>query len=103
MGLNEFQIQFDNPLKIYHAGQTVSGQIILVLDTPEQIRGAYNLFIKYITRIILHSCVYIFYLFLFFRVFRILCNFIILIFSFFDLVLSLYLKSVSNGIFIMFL
>ncbi|KAG7204887.1 hypothetical protein KM043_005285 [Ampulex compressa] len=39
MGLKDFKIVFDNPWATYYAGQTVSGDIIVVLDSTKKIRG----------------------------------------------------------------
>lgn len=39
MGLTEFDIVFDNQWKTYYAGQTVSGHVELVLDSPKRVRG----------------------------------------------------------------
>ncbi|KAK2581691.1 hypothetical protein KPH14_002178 [Odynerus spinipes] len=39
MGLTTFEVVFDNPWKVYYAGQTVSGNILLVLDGVKKIRG----------------------------------------------------------------
>ncbi|XP_053973989.1 arrestin domain-containing protein 17 [Hylaeus volcanicus] len=39
MGLKDFRITFDNPWSTYSPGQTVSGNIIVVLDSTKKIRG----------------------------------------------------------------
>ncbi|XP_014210428.1 arrestin domain-containing protein 17 [Copidosoma floridanum] len=39
MGLKEFKIHFDSPYATYHPEQTVTGKIILELDSPKKIRG----------------------------------------------------------------
>ncbi|KAK1124426.1 hypothetical protein K0M31_006786 [Melipona bicolor] len=39
MGLKDFRIAYDNPWNIYYPGQTVSGIIIVVLDSMKKIRG----------------------------------------------------------------
>ena len=39
MGLKDFRIVFDNPWSTYYPGQTVTGNIIVVLDSTKKIRG----------------------------------------------------------------
>nr|XP_022901266.1 arrestin domain-containing protein 17-like [Onthophagus taurus] len=39
MGLKEFNITFDNPYRTYYVGQTVTGRLEVVLDSPKKIRG----------------------------------------------------------------
>ncbi|XP_033226359.1 arrestin domain-containing protein 17-like [Belonocnema kinseyi] len=39
MGLKEFKISFNNPWKTFKPGDTVKGQLSLVLDTPKKCRG----------------------------------------------------------------
>ncbi|XP_057336058.1 arrestin domain-containing protein 17 [Microplitis mediator] len=39
MGLKDFRIIFDNPWNTYYPGQTVSGRVIVVLDSIKKIRG----------------------------------------------------------------
>ncbi|XP_054004300.1 arrestin domain-containing protein 17 [Hylaeus anthracinus] len=39
MGLKDFRITFDNPWSTYSPGQTVSGNIVVVLDSTKKIRG----------------------------------------------------------------
>lgn len=39
MGLKDFKIVFDNPYDTYYPGQTVSGNIVVVLDSTKKIRG----------------------------------------------------------------
>lgn len=39
MGLKDFRIVFDNPWNTYYAGQTVTGNIIITLDSKKKIRG----------------------------------------------------------------
>ncbi|XP_059473871.1 arrestin domain-containing protein 17-like isoform X2 [Neocloeon triangulifer] len=39
MGLEKFQIFFDNPQAVFYAGQNVSGRIVVVNSTPKKIRG----------------------------------------------------------------
>ncbi|XP_033226512.1 arrestin domain-containing protein 17-like [Belonocnema kinseyi] len=39
MGLEEFRIIFGNPHKTYYSGETVTGNVFLVLNSPKKIRG----------------------------------------------------------------
>jgi len=39
MGLKDFRIVFDNQWSTYYSGQTVTGNIIVVLDSTKKIRG----------------------------------------------------------------
>ncbi|XP_034185991.1 arrestin domain-containing protein 17 isoform X1 [Osmia lignaria lignaria] len=39
MGLKDFRVVFDNPWSTYYPGQTVAGNIIVVLDSTKKIRG----------------------------------------------------------------
>ncbi|XP_033226506.1 arrestin domain-containing protein 17-like isoform X2 [Belonocnema kinseyi] len=39
MGLKEFKIFFNNPYKVYYAGETIKARILVVLDSPKRIRG----------------------------------------------------------------
>ncbi|XP_076653337.1 arrestin domain-containing protein 17 isoform X1 [Halictus rubicundus] len=39
MGLKDFRIIFDNPWNTYYPGQTVSGNIVVVLDSTKKVRG----------------------------------------------------------------
>lgn len=39
MGLKDFRIAFDNQWSTYYPGQTVTGNIIVVLDNTKKIRG----------------------------------------------------------------
>ncbi|XP_012282075.1 arrestin domain-containing protein 17 [Orussus abietinus] len=39
MGLKDFKIVFDNPWNTYYGGQTVTGRIVVVLDSPKRIRN----------------------------------------------------------------
>lgn len=39
MGLKHFQIVFDNPTGTYYCGQTVTGRVLLGLNSPKKIRG----------------------------------------------------------------
>lgn len=39
MGLKDFRIIYDNHWNTYYPGQTVSGNIIVVLDSTKKIRG----------------------------------------------------------------
>lgn len=39
MGLKSCEITLDNNWGAYYAGQTVSGKVELVVDTPKRIRG----------------------------------------------------------------
>ncbi|KAJ8672951.1 hypothetical protein QAD02_004212 [Eretmocerus hayati] len=39
MGLKEFKIHFDNPYAAYTSGQTVTGRVVVVIDSPKKIRG----------------------------------------------------------------
>ena len=55
MGLKEFKILFDNPWKTYYPGQTVTGRIILVLDSTKKIRGLYNIFLKFNILLFIHK------------------------------------------------
>lgn len=41
MGLKEFKIIFDHPYATYYPSQTVTGKIILELDSTKKIRGKY--------------------------------------------------------------
>ncbi|XP_063990814.1 arrestin domain-containing protein 17 isoform X2 [Diachasmimorpha longicaudata] len=45
MGLKEFRILFDNPWSTYSPGQTVTGRILVVVDSVKKIRGI-NVIIK---------------------------------------------------------
>ncbi|XP_065342547.1 arrestin domain-containing protein 17-like isoform X1 [Cloeon dipterum] len=45
MGLEKFQIYFDNPQAVFYTGQNVSGKIVLVTSTPKKVR-AINVKIK---------------------------------------------------------
>ncbi|XP_034943031.1 arrestin domain-containing protein 17 isoform X2 [Chelonus insularis] len=45
MGLKDFRIIFDNPWSTYYPGQTVTGRVILALDSPKKLRGV-NIKIK---------------------------------------------------------
>jgi len=42
MGLKDFRIAFDNQWSTYYPGQTVTGNIIVVLDSTKKIRGEYQ-------------------------------------------------------------
>lgn len=39
MGLQNFEIHFDNPSATYFGGQTLSGRLDITLDTPKKVRG----------------------------------------------------------------
>ncbi|XP_051156853.1 arrestin domain-containing protein 17-like isoform X2 [Leptopilina boulardi] len=39
MGIKEFKILFDNPVKTYSPGETISGRVILDLDSVKKCRG----------------------------------------------------------------
>ncbi|KAJ8674402.1 hypothetical protein QAD02_005664 [Eretmocerus hayati] len=39
MGLKEFKILFDNPYAAYNSGQTITGRVILTLESTKKIRG----------------------------------------------------------------
>lgn len=42
MGIKEFKILFDNPVKTYTPGETVSGRILLDLNSSKKCRGMNN-------------------------------------------------------------
>lgn len=39
MGLKGAEIFFDNPYHTYYAGQTISGRVEILLDSPKKIKG----------------------------------------------------------------
>ncbi|KAK0090830.1 hypothetical protein PV326_004003 [Microctonus aethiopoides] len=39
MGLKDFRIVFDNPWNTYYPGQTLTGRVIIQVDSPKKIRG----------------------------------------------------------------
>ncbi|XP_012225775.1 arrestin domain-containing protein 17 isoform X2 [Linepithema humile] len=39
MGLKDFRVVFDNPVNTYYSGQTVTGNIIVVVDSTKKVRG----------------------------------------------------------------
>lgn len=45
MGLKDFRIVFDNQWSTYYPGQTVTGNIIIVLDKTKKIRGESDFYI----------------------------------------------------------
>lgn len=45
MGLQDCQIFLDNPYNLYYAGQTVNGQVKLILNSPKKIRGKMDFFL----------------------------------------------------------
>lgn len=43
MGLKDFRIVYDNEWSTYYPGQTVTGNIIVVLNSTKKIRGEFDL------------------------------------------------------------
>lgn len=41
MGLDDFRIVFDNPWSTYYPGQTVTGRVIVGLNSAKKIRGKF--------------------------------------------------------------
>lgn len=41
MGLKDFRIVFDNPWNTYYPGQTLTGRVIIQVDSPKKIRGEF--------------------------------------------------------------
>lgn len=39
MGLNDFKIVFDNPWSTYYPGQTVTGRVMININSAKKIRG----------------------------------------------------------------
>lgn len=48
MGIKKFKIIFDNPVQTYKPGETVSGRILLDLDSNKKCRGMVNKINKYL-------------------------------------------------------
>jgi len=42
MGLQNLQLIFDRPHRIYFGGQTVSGRLLLQIDEPKKLRSEYD-------------------------------------------------------------
>jgi hypothetical protein len=39
MGLDKFQILFDNPYGVYYGGQSISGRVVLAVNSPKKVRS----------------------------------------------------------------
>jgi hypothetical protein len=42
MGLKNLKLIFDHPQQIYFGGQTVSGQLLVQIDEPKDLRSEYD-------------------------------------------------------------
>lgn len=39
MGLEKFQILFDNPYGVYYGGQSISGRVFIAVNSAKKVRG----------------------------------------------------------------
>ena len=51
MGLKECLITFDNSYNTYYEGQTVNGQVTIILDSPKKIRGFFEILDNLINKV----------------------------------------------------
>lgn len=59
MGFSEFEVQFDNPDATYVPGQTITGKILLTVDSTKSLKGERNV----INNVGIHSLQKPYYLF----------------------------------------